>query len=509
MLTKLKKPFPLLLFITAIIIFSAVFYIQRHFMNNFDENDHLAIGYLMKNGYLLYKDTFSHHFPLPYYWTYLFTPFWSESASRTIAVFRLSIIILYLSVFSAVFLSYKNKISKIALSLWLILISTFLSLYHGNLVLSETFTAVFITGIFWLVIPQVLDWEKNNKLNTWLLILFSSAAFWTQPLTLPVFLIPILLSSKKNLIKIISALFLINTIPTIIFVICGQLSDFLEQAVWFNFSVYSKYYAENNPMGIEPSQTIFYFIENEVELFTQFMNGNQLFQFIVNASFFGLLLYLFKKKHELSVIILLILFLLTRIREAKILTGEIFNFGILPYLLFGSACFVILIFIFRKKTFMITGALIIFITISLNNSWKIFKQSLLPEYNFHVFWNHKRGIGEKIKILTQTNERILIYPHNVDLYYFANRYPPDRFTYWFPWINSVDKYRSERSNALTNNPPAIIYIGDLDFKDENDFYLKYFPKIVKEYIHVYTDNKGEYEGIWLRNDLADRTKILN
>jgi hypothetical protein len=35
--------------------------------NHTDEGDVLSVGWLISEGYILYKDIFSHHFPLPYY----------------------------------------------------------------------------------------------------------------------------------------------------------------------------------------------------------------------------------------------------------------------------------------------------------------------------------------------------------------------------------------------------------------------------------------------------------
>jgi hypothetical protein len=130
----------------------------------------------------------------------------------------------------------------------------------------------------------------------------------------------------------------------------------------------------------------------------------------------------------------------------------------------------------------------------------------VPNYNYHVFWNHKSGIGEKINKLTKQDESILIYPHDVDLYPLSKRFPPDRFTYWFPWINSVDAYHLERQKAMEDNPPAVIYIGNMDFKNIKNYYEQYFPEITNGYTRIYTDNKGDKEGVWLRNDLLSRVK---
>lgn len=489
-------------FLFAITVFIYLFFIQRHFMTSFDEHDHLVSGFLMKNGRLIYKDFFSHHFPIPYYWTYLFTPLWSASASRTIAVYRLSIMFLYILVFSFIALSYKKNISKIALSLWLILISTFLSLYHGSLILSETFAGIFIAGILWLILPQLLDWEKENKFNVWLLIILISALFWTQPLTLFMFILPFTFARKKIWKTTLTGTLILNLLPLLIFYLKDQLTYFLQQGVWFNFNVYQNFFADKTSQGNTVSQTIISFITHQLALMTKFSNGNELFQFTVNASFLIMIIYFFTRKNKKALLSLLFLFFASRVREVKIVTGMPYNFGIFPYLLIGSASFVILIMLLRKRPLIASSIYIFLIAISINNSMKIFKQSMNPEYNYHVFWSYRQDIGEKIKSLTNEKEAILIYPHDVDLYYFADRFPPDRFTYWFPWIDSVAEYRNERLNALSTNPPAVIYIGNMDFKGMKNYYQKFFPDLTEDYSNI--TEEGEKQGIWLRNDLLGR-----
>ncbi len=148
------KHFP---FIASILLFFLSFYINRLFMSNFDENDHLAVAFFMNSDRLLYKDIFSHHFPFPYYWTYIFTPLWNQnSPSQTLSIFRLSVLLLYLILFFSVYISYQNPKSRNSFSLFIIILSLVFPLYHGNLVLSETYMAVFVVSLFCLVAPIIL-----------------------------------------------------------------------------------------------------------------------------------------------------------------------------------------------------------------------------------------------------------------------------------------------------------------------------------------------------------------
>lgn len=476
-------------------------------MTNFDENDHLAVGYFLNNGRLLYKDIFSHHFPLPYYWTYIFTPFWSEtSPSRTIAVFRLAVLVMYLINFLLVYFSFKNRLSKYSYSLWVLLLATFFSLYHGNLVLSETFAAIFIGSIFWLAIPIVLKWEKPTWFSTALLILFSSAAFWTQPLLIGLSLLPIFLTPKHK-IKVFFTTIVINFIPLIIFYINGQFSEFWKQGVLFNFFVYPKFFVDNLPPGNKLIHTILYFFQNEFYLFTHLGNFTQIFQFIIHLSLYFLAFKIVKIKKTLSILTLILIFIAVRVREVKIIPGAIFNFGIYPYLIIASSSFILSLFIFLKSRRFFAFLLFIFtFSISLLDSRQIIEQSLKPGYNYEVFWSYRQRLAETIDKLTSPQEKILIYPHDVDYYALSNRLPPDRFVYWFPWIDSVSQYRQERLWALKNIDIPLIYVGNLDFKGIPNFYSQYFPDLTESYLPVIKDKKTT--GLWIQKKYQDRLKSL-
>lgn len=123
-------------------------------------------------------------------------------------------------------------------------------------------------------------------------------------------------------------------------------------------------------------------------------------------------------------------------------------------------------------------------------------------YNYEVFWGYRQRIGEEIAKLTKPDEKILIYPHNGDLYFFAHRQPLDKFLYWYPWIDAVDEFRNERLNALKETPPSLIYYANLAYKDNPRAYEEFFPNLLDNYVNVIKD--GKETNYWLRNDLRDR-----
>lgn len=196
-------------------------------------------------------------------------------------------------------------------------------------------------------------------------------------------------------------------------------------------------------------------------------------------------------------------------RQVKVNPGNIFNFGSYPLFLFSFACLLSFFYYFRNKfSQILIGILILicFITIAYDFS-PIFKQSLNPAYNYDVFWSYRQRIGEDITKLTNPNEKILIYPHDPDFYFFSQRLPLDRFTYWYPWYDKISEYKQERLLALKNNPPAVIYYGDMGYKDNPKAYTDFFPNLLTNYINVIKDNKKT--NLWIRSDLQDRLQSLN
>lgn len=496
----MRRFLPYLLFFIFILFFSLSFYLQRHFMTNFDENDHLAVAYFMSRGHLLYKGIFSHHFPFPYYWTFLFTPFWRfSSPSQLISIFRLSALVLYLLNFFLVFISFKNLRSQLGFSLWIFCLSFFFTLYHGNLVLSETYAAIFISSLFWLSLPQILHWEKPCRFNLLLIIIFTSAAFWTQPLLVFLFILPLILYPGKIIFTLIS-LAALNLFVPIYFYLSGQISDFWQQGIWFNFFVYPRFFIDD--------QTYFSIFSHEFYLFTHFFNSIQISQFILHLSTYILGFYLISRKKFIPVVVFVLFFLSAHVREVKIIPGQLYNFGIYPLLLLGLGSLCILLFVnFSRLTAYLLRFTFILALLSFSiSSYPIIQNSLKPGYNFEVFWGYRQRTADIIAKLSRPHEPILVYPHDVDYYPLSQRLAPDRFVYWFPWINFVPGFRQERLFALQKNDIPVIYLGDLSFKGQPNFYQQYFPDLIKNYSPVIRD--GRATGIWLENNHLDRLKSL-
>ena len=469
---KNNKIIPIFVFIFSLLLFAAIFYLNRTFMGNFDEFDHIVAGHAMKQGRALYSQHFTNHFPLPYYWVYLFTPFWSDVApARTLTVFRLSLLILYLLSYTLVFLTFKKNISKYCFSLWISIVSLFFVVYLGYIIITDTFIAVFVSSIIWITFPILLKWEKPSAYSQTLLIISSSLAFWTQPMLFFLLFVPFLMmKEKRTMIKWLVFTFILNSIPLIFFYINKQFYEFLFQGLYFNFKIYSPYYYDMGGLkGNHTVSLIMLYIKNEFLFLKGLSNPLQIVQFIFHLSFVWMLYRIIKSKNIRHIVLLLLLFFASRIREVKAAVGTAFDVGIYPFMLFAGACsiFFIIDLMKSKKVGMKLFSLSLLTIVILANVLtfqQIFFQSLKPDYNYHVFWSPKQDKGSIIKSLSLPTESVLMYPHDVDLYYFSDRLSPDRFSYWFPWIDAWPEYKKERLHALKKNPPSVIYVEIWDME---------------------------------------------
>lgn len=502
--------FPWVLFSFSIIFFVIIFYLVRHFMVNFDETDNLTSSFLMSQGQIFYRDLFNMHFPLPYYIGYFFAPLWAnQDPSRSIALFRLSLLFVYFIPFFLVFLSFKHKKTKNTFSFWIILFSFLVVLFHGNMYLSETFTTIFISSIFWLVGPIVLNLEEFSKYHLFLLILFASLSFWTQPFLGPLLILPLFFIKKRQFLRFILTSFLLNLIPLIYFLANGQFIYFFNQTIIYNFQTYSRFFPGQTGNNSMLYQSFVNFLKNELYLFTHFYTATNIYEFIIHLGFIFFLLIIVLKKKINFILAIFLIFIETRSREFKVNPGQIYDFAFFPFLSISLASiFLLLIYLkkVRSKIIVVFSLIIIFICLIIDFK-PIFLQSINQGYNFDVFWSYRQRIGEDIAKLTTPEEKILIYPYESDLYFFSRRQPSDRFIYWYPWINADNTLKDERLKALFDNPPALIYFAQKPYQNNPLAYSNFFPNLLNDYINLYKDNLST--NYWIRPDLAGRLQPLN
>jgi len=471
----------------SIIFFTLSQYLIRHFMVNFDEYDHIAAGYLISQGRSLYAQIFSHHFPLPYYWTQLFTPLWTQPF-RGITVFRLSFTLFTLLAIAPVAILSRSPKTIYSFSIWLIVVGLIASLFHGNSLLSDTFTAILLGSITWLSLPTILGWESTGFSRILCLTLLVVLSLWNQILILPLVLIPFIIGSRQYWKYVIGIYLLGLGLPLLYFFFNHQLSDFYQQVIWFNYQIYPQYYFDLINHGTT-NQVLILLSNHSQWLINWSTTMNQL-QAVIFIGFLGFNFLLIKQRNWRALIVIALLYASAHTREIKIFPGSLFNAGIYPHILITLIGWPILLFQLKSHRWMAMLGIVLTSILGILLIKPIYLQSYQPGYNYHVFWSVRQDIGQQIQQVTSPNDPILIYPHDVDLYYFAQRQPIDKFLYWFPWINDVTWYRQERIDALQQTPPAVIFLGNPAFKDDATYYRDLFPQLLDQYQPIYESQYG-------------------
>lgn len=236
-----------LLGLSALISSTQVFYV---YYNLGDEGDTLAVGWLMSRGWILYKDIFSHHFPLSYLWAALVVRIFGAS----ILAVRLSIVLLRTLVFA-----FVMKVSRYSFSLGLTALAWSLlgHLYLGNSLLYYSFSGLFSVAAFAMGLAIVDGQKPATRTALGIVGIFLALAVLSDPLkiltagvTVPVIFFSGL--SKSSIIEglkrgtfragwVVGGLWFVFAIFMIWLLINGNGLEFYQDAIVFNLEIYSKY----------------------------------------------------------------------------------------------------------------------------------------------------------------------------------------------------------------------------------------------------------------------------
>jgi hypothetical protein len=256
---------PAIVFVlAALILFAQSFRFTFH-----DEGDILTVGWLMTRGKILYRDIFSHHFPLPYFWSAGVTAVFGQSLIAQ----RLSIAILTVLVF---WLGIRITQKPLAISLQFLLWAQFNHLVRGNMVLYHSFAALSVFLIFLIVFFQK---KHKGQVPGWQVFLLGFASS-TAMLASVIFAYPILIAflfyavnifrqaaqgdrkqQWRELVKKLwpygIGLFLLPLLFLIYLLVTKSVGNFWMDGIRFNLDYYGKYINANS---MSPLQVLFYVV---------------------------------------------------------------------------------------------------------------------------------------------------------------------------------------------------------------------------------------------------------
>lgn len=201
-----------------------------------DEADNLVTGWMISQGKILYKDIFSHHFPLPYYTVAFLVSIFGKS----LFIIRVSILIFQSLCFFTSMLFYRKWIP---IGLTAITWSIFRLFYRGNVFLYSSISGPALFCLF-IICFSIINNNHFSKSALLVITVLSGIALFSDPLSIyPILIVYLLLflkDFKKGVISI-SLLGGITSLYVLYLLLSKSFSDFLTNAIYFNSFIYDKY----------------------------------------------------------------------------------------------------------------------------------------------------------------------------------------------------------------------------------------------------------------------------
>lgn len=520
-------------------------------MSFVDEADNFTGGWLISKGFVLYKDIFSHHMPLPYYHVNLLIKFGMDDViglrigmSLTILFFWVLIIVIF-----------KDKIDYKILSLLIFLSAIAHPLFMGHMFLADSFFAysTLIIFLYFFSQPQ-LNFKLIDQIVISLMIFISIMSTLISIYSIIVLVLYYILTKLTQFLRVektniknqlsseIKFVFMILApfiLSLILFCLTDSLQQFYNEAYLFNKLYYVQFTGPLTEVRFfEPikaySEHIFFYISNVDWLINKksFIwvvppwNNTLLFfeGFLVISNL--IILVIFWKKRNLYFSILYFSFLaFLRIRGGEF-HGSGWIHGVPYYLLsFFSIGFVLT----EAYEFLIYKYKLLLNSRRPTTEVKLYIILIVVLYGFlaiifvgvlsYAYVSNGSGTGEHnnyvstydniIQTITQPNDTIWVAPLEPSLFITNNRLPASRYTFYLPWQSVSDEINEELIEDLkVKKPPLIIFARDAVIWDR--YVLKDYGEVIDDYIQTnyYQVDSDDpvYKNVYLIN--SKRTQLL-
>lgn len=451
---------------TILLLYSFVLGCQSLFWRIFvDEGDNLVVGWLMSQGYVLYRDLFSHHFPLAYYWVAGVTALFGPS----IFAVRLSLLIFQTLSFALVMRLTRFHLTIGLASVFWALIGP---LYYGHMLLYDSLNGIALAVIFLITIAITGRYIRPGNKAILTLGIFMAIALLSDPLSIYsislVFLT--LLAARIGLKKALS-LGGIASLGFILFAVSllltGSLGHFFDQAIFFNMEVYSKYF-NANPLRLS---RIFNSAVTFLEV-SRFVNQESVDDLLWRlAIFLAIIILLGRRRFLMALFIYLLpttLLLRTSASGFHTMAFVIISVTILAEMITHQGWLLDRLKLATSPAFWPTarrrfeqGSRILLSLITIGfllqntqfrlNNW----QKLSYKQNFEIL----EGYVQKLKLATCNLEAALAYyPMNPYFYFLAEMRPASKYTFLLPWVAEVGL--AEVINNLETSNRTIVFFNE-------------------------------------------------
>lgn len=458
------------------IIIAALISLISIFYGSFgDEGDKIAIGALILQGRVLYRDIFSHHFPLAYYWAALALALGGHS----ILAVRISILLLDLAAMSAIMIFTRAYLGVgLAALLWSIVKIG----YYGQGMLYNTFAANALLVVAILVIGLHTQIVRPRRAVWVTLGVAAAIAVLSDPLAImPAGLAALSLLSAPRLWRGAGLSFLIAgsmiALAGLLLAATGALDDFYAEAVRFNTEVYNKYYnmRPDRLMDLIPiARTFLQINEPEHWLLPDVLNLNNIDSFSLwllggFAFRLGVLLATVQLLVQRQIRAAITLYV---IAVSLLLRSEVF-FRAQPVALYGftlaaMAAALAIAPADSQASWQATAgrwvarasalAAALLIGLSAWHGAAILQANsgqLSYESNFGYLEKLAREIGDQA---CGQPVQLAYYPTETFLYFFSEEQPVGRFLFFFPWIAEVGTDETLSALRADADTPTLVVI---------------------------------------------------
>lgn len=162
---------------SLLVVAAAVGWPAIHLPSFVDEFDTLSTGWLMATGSVLYRDVFSHHFPLPYAWVAIIV----RVVGRSFGAVRASIWLYTFGTMAVVMLLTRRRLATGVFALSWALIRV---MYNGHMAMYTTWSALAVWVVFVLAFEAQADGARRDAATGVVFGLASAVAVLSDPLSI-------------------------------------------------------------------------------------------------------------------------------------------------------------------------------------------------------------------------------------------------------------------------------------------------------------------------------------
>ena len=515
-----------------------------------DEAEVITFGWLISQGDVLYRDIFSHHFPLPYYWAAMVVNIFGNS----FAAVRISVLLLQVGLFAVSMRITKYYLAIATTSVAWNLINQF---HRGQEAIYATFEGIFISVALFLILWILV---KSPKVSAGILVLIGSLlglALLTDPLMIypiGIALLGLLVSGlnypkgkrwrvglRHLILAALSAAVVIGVYGLYLFY-SDTISEFYREAIWFNSEIYSKY-VDANPNRLSAIQHNLFSginildsrwmrelspflpmeayrsvkLENE-NLYSSWIFASFLFRLSILACSLGLVL-----NRKIAAGIFLYVY------SGTLLVREDDGLYAIAFTLVSLFAAFYLLFELRKPSYLYetrqshtnkgttllrmsrVGWVSLLILIGGMQAWSAVRGGYFIVNNPRAFANSNHvwqylKFGKDIRQLgcNQEGLELGVYPINPIVHFVTGIPPVSKYVWMYPWVAEIGQ--DELIAELRDHPSAIMWIkvergaGAPDgvaayMKDTIDFLNNEYQIVLKD-------------AIWMSPELAEKCPLI-